>query len=175
MSAYMLPNETISVIAHYMTIAAQPSKWLTPGMQWLETSDGFRKFLADAGLKIYEDGDLIDAEKVHAYLYEKNRKALIARYGEKNVDEEMCPEKTMPYDWDAAIDTDIKTRREWLANLYTVCRCYKYQITEGDYAADPFYRFFGEWIDQMAAVLADYVVDDVRPKSGANYRPWDEF
>ena len=99
---------------------------------------------------------------------------MIARYGEKNTDEEMCPEKTMPQD-DVSVDTDMATRREWLSNLYTVCRCYKYQITEGDYAADPFYRFFGEWIDQMAAVLADYVVDEVRPKIGSEYKPRDEF
>ena len=174
MSAYMLPNETISRIANYMMIAARPSRWIPEGMRWLEIDDGFRKCLADAGLKIDDESDTFDGEKIHAFLYAKNRAALIARYGEKNVDEEMCPEKTMPQD-DVSVDTDMETRREWLSNLYTVCRCYRYQITEGDYAADPFYRFFGEWIDQMAAVLADYVVDEVRPKCGSNYKPWDEF
>ena len=174
MSAYMLPNKTISIIACYMMVAARPSRWIPEGMRWLELSDDFRKCLADAGLKIDEESDTFDGEKIHAYLYAKNRAALIALYGEKSVDEEDCPEKTMPQD-DVSVDTKEETRREWLSNLYTVCRCYKYQISEGDYESDPFYRFFGEWINRMAAVLADYVVAEVRPKGGANYRTWDEF
>ena len=144
-------------------------------MLWLGISDDFRKFLADAGLKITDDPTVFSPAKIHAYLYAKNRAALVARYGEKATNAVMCPEKEMAIDRTESVDTRLETRREWLSNLYTVCRCYKYQISEGDYDSDPFYRFFGEWIDQMAAVLADYVVDEVRPKCGANYRPWDEF
>ena len=54
MSAYMLPNRTISIIANYMMIAARPSRWIPEGMRWLEIDDGFRKYLADSGLNIDE-------------------------------------------------------------------------------------------------------------------------
>ncbi|MBO6031681.1 MAG: hypothetical protein J6Q22_09430 [Prevotella sp.] len=120
---------------------------------------------------------MFSASLLHAYLYEKNRKALIAAYGKKAVDEKMCSAEIEPMDdGGTAIDIRKETRKEWLSNLYTVCRCYLYQISEGNYQSDEFYWKFSGWIGKMAEVLAEYVVEEVRPlPPNPAYRPWCDF
>ena len=65
-------------------------------------------------------------------------------------------------DGGTAIDISSANCKEWLANLYTVCECYLYQIEEGKFWHDRLYQEFGRWILQMAGVLARYVVKEVR-------------
>ena len=174
MSAFMVNNRTLTKIAKYMEACANYQIGKAPGLSEIELDGGFKEWLSNEGL-VEKGTGMFSAPLIHAFLYCRNRHALFQRYGDSQVSM-MCPNELEPMeDGGTAIDIGRETRRKWLSNLYTVCRCYRYQISEGDYEAEPFYRFFCEWIDQMAAVLAGYVVDEVRPKGGANYRPWDEF
>lgn len=176
MSAYMVNNRTLTKIAKYMEVCANYQIGNPPGVYEIELEGGFKKVLAENGLVNKETG-LFSAPLIHAFLYQKNRMALVKRYGQQAVDEEMCPEETIPMDdGGTAIDISIETREEWLSNLYTVCSCYIYQIEEGDYQDDEFFWKFNGWIGEMARVLAKYVVMKYRPNPpDPNYKPWDEF
>lgn len=172
----MVNNSTLSKIAKYMEVFANCQIGDAKGLWELVLDKDFKKFLADEGLVDQTTGEF-SASLIHEYLFRRNLKALCFRYGEKATKEEMCPSGYEPIeDEKTPVDISIVNRREWLANLYTVCRCYLYQIAEGDYRGDRFYHEFAEWIRQMASVLANYVVDDVRQYvPGRTYKTWDEF
>lgn len=168
MSAFMVNNRTLTKIANYMAAFARPDNSKNYD---LELEDNFKKHLSDKGLYDKEKGEF-SKRLIHAYLYEKNREAMIARYG----DGESIAECIQMEDEGTSIDLSPKTRKTWLSNLYTVCRCYLYQIEEGDYQNDEFFWLFSAWIQQMARVLAQYVVEKVRPGfPHEDYKPWDEF
>lgn len=175
MSAFMVNNRTLSKIAKYMEACANHQIGGTKGGWELEFDSEFKKLLSDEGLVDATTG-MFSASLFHAFLYKRNRRALLLRDGAEAT-EEMCPSESEPMeDGGTAIDISFETRREWLANLYTVCRCYAYQIAEGDYREDWFYRKFAGWIRQIAAALANYVVNEVRPyKPGCPFKPWDVF
>lgn len=171
MSAYMVNNRTLTKIAKYMAACANYRIGKYPGLSELEFVESFKKLLADEGLM--DENGTFSASLIHRYLFEKNRKAIVARYGQ---DENMMGVFRPMEDGGTAIDIDKATRKEWLVNLYTVCRCYLYQIGEGDYQNDAFYLKFSRWIGQMAKVLAGYVVAEYRPNPpNPNYKPWDQF
>lgn len=174
MSAHMVNNRTLTKIAKYMAACANYRNGMYPGLSELE----FREtgLLEDKGLADKVSG-AFSASLIHAYLYRKNREALVARYGQEATDTEMCPNETEPMDdGGTAIDIDKVTRKEWLSNLYTVCRCYLYQIEEGHYRDDDFYWALNGWANQMAKVLAGYVVAEYRPyPPNPNFKPWDQF
>lgn len=174
MSAYMVNNRTLTKIARYMEVCANYRIGRDSGLSELEFRD--TGFLEDKGLA-NKDSGVFSASLIHAYLYRKNREALVARYGQEATDTEMCPAETQQMDdGGTAIDIRLETRKEWLSNLYTVCRCYLYQIEEGNYQSDEFFWKFIDWINQMAKVLAMYVVAEYRPMPpNPNYKPWDEF
>lgn len=171
MSAFMVNNRTLTKIAKYMEVCANYQIGKAPGLSELELKGNFKQYLQEQGL--VDKTGMFSASLIHRYLFDKNRKAIVARYGE---DERMMGNFLPMEDGGTAIDIAIETRKEWLANLYTVCRCYLYQIEEGDFQNDEFFWEFRTWIEQMAAVLARYVVEEIRPKvTSANYKPWDEF
>ena len=174
MSAFMVNNRTLTKIAKYMEACANYQIGKAPGLSELELDEPFKVLLDQKGLVDKETG-MVSASLIHAFLYRRNREALVCRYGEQGA-EEMCGEAMPMEDGGTAIDISPKTRKEWLVNLYTVCRCYLYQIEEGDYQEDEFFWVFRSWIGQMAKVLAGYVVAEVRPNPPSrDYKPWDEF
>lgn len=171
MSAFMVNNRTLTKIAKYMEACANHRIGNAPGLSDLDLKREFAQLLQNEGL--VDKSGRFSAALIHRYLFEKNQKAIVARYGE---DERMMGDFLPMEDGGTAIDIAMETRKEWLANLYTVCRCYLYQIEEGDFQNDEFFWEFRNWIEQMAAVLAKYVVEEIRPKvTSANYKPWDEF
>ena len=171
MSAFMVNNRTLTKIAKYMEACANYQIGKAPGLSELELTGDFKQYLQEQGL--VDKTGMFSASLIHWYLFDKNRKAIVARYGE---DERMMGTFLPMEDGGTAIDISKENRKEWLANLYTVCRCYKYQIEEGDYQDDEFYWKFREWIGRMAAILAEYVVNEVRPYKGVWPRKsWEEF
>lgn len=176
MSAFMVNNRTLSKIAKYMAACASLPIGGAGGIWKLELDSDFKKLLDAEGLVDKTTGKF-SASLIHEYLYRRNLKALCCRYGEKDAKEEMCPSGYEPIeDENTPVDVSYENRRVWLANLYTVCRCYLYQISEGDYHGDRFYQEFSDWLHQMASILADYVVEEVRPYVvGRHYKAWDEF
>ena len=171
MSAFMVNNRTLTKIAKYMEACANYQIGKAPGLSELELKGDFKQYLQEQGL--VDKTGMFSASLIHRYLFDKNRKAIVARYGE---DERMMGTFMPMEDGGTAIDISKENRKEWLANLYTVCRCYKYQIEEGDYQDDEFYWKFREWIGRMAAILAEYVVNEVRPYKGVWPRKsWEEF
>lgn len=179
MSAFMVNNRTLTKIAKYMEACANYEIGKAPGLSEIALDGDFQRLLSEEGLVDKKTG-LFSAPLIHAFLYCRNRHALMQRYGEKETEDKMCPSELEPMeDGGTAIDISRETRKEWLANLYTVCRCYLYQIAEGDYQDDEFYWKMSGWIGAMAKVLAAYVVAEVRPYrlmgSGERSKPWDEF
>ena len=175
MSAFMVNGRTLTKIAKYMAACGNYEIGKAPGLSEIELRPEFKKKLAEEGLVERGTGKF-SAPLIHAYLYSRNRHALIQCYGEKSAAEEMCPSELEPMEDGIEINTAKESRREWLSNLYTVSKCYKYQIEEGDYKEDEFYWLFREWVSQMADVLAGYVVREVRPfPPNPAYKPWDEF
>lgn len=176
MSAFMVNNRTLTKIAKYLEACGNYQIGKTRGLSEIELEGEFKEWMANEGLVDKKSG-MFSAALIHAFLYCRNRHALCQRYGEKETEEKMCPSELEPMeDGGTAIDIDINTRKEWLSNLYTVCRCYLYQIEEGDFQDDEFFWMFREWIGQMAAVLARYVVDEVRPlPPNPAHKAWDEF
>lgn len=175
MSAFMVNNRTLTKIAKYMEVCANYRIGTAPGLSEIELDDAFKKRLSDEGL-VDEKTGLYSASLIHAFLYRRNREALVARYGQKETDEVLCPHEIEPIgDGGTVVDVAMETRREWLSNLYTVSRCYLYQISEGNYREDEFYWRLDGWIKRMAMALAAYVVDEVRPNVGHGFKPWDEF
>ena len=176
MSAFMVNNSTLSKIAKYMEECANYQIGGERGIYEIEFASGFKKFLADEGLLDQTTGEF-SASLIHEYLFRRNLKALCIRYGEKDAKEEMSPLGYEPIeDEKTPVDVSFWHRKVWLANLYTVCRCYLYQISEGDYRGDRFYQEFSEWISQQASTLANYVVEEVRKyEYGRPTKTWDEF
>ena len=171
MSAFMVNNRTLTKIAKYMEACANYKAGEMRGLDGIEIRGDFEHVLREEGL--VDKTGMFSASLIHRYLYDKNKAALVARYGE---DVDMAREFIPMEDGGTGIDVSQKTRKEWLANLYTVSRCYLYQIEEGDFQNDSFFWLFKEWIGDMAAVLAKYVVEEVRPYTpGHQYKTWDEF
>ena len=179
MSAFMLSNNTLTIIAKYMAECANNQYGGRLGrneaIRPIELSDSFQAYLVGKGCKDEKTG-LYLAGEIHKVLVDENRKALCARYKDGDTmgggsEFDMMEERL-------SIDTTMDNRKSWLASLFEVTRCYRYQIEEGDFRANPLFVELGEWITSMAFVLAGYAVDDVRPrfpKPGDNWKSWSEF
>ena len=181
MSAFMVNNKTLTIIAKYMADCANNDKCGRLGrnmaLRPIEFSEAMLAYLEGRGCLDKSTG-LFLAQSIHKVLVDENRKALVARYGEDDGKEMGGGDGYEPFNGEISIDTREDTRREWLVNLYEVTRCYLYQISEGDYRSNPFYAEMVNWLNQMAAVLAGYVVDEIRPrfvKMGVKHKCWDEF
>ncbi len=170
MSAYMLNSETLAKIAGYLSRAIAANRTNNPEMNGIEATNA----LVDNFRSLIDESGHIEPSVCFGYLYEMNEGALDERYGD-GADEMKGTPQAMP---ECNIDTTKENRKEWLSNLYTVCRCYLYQISEGNITKTPFYQEFSRWVAKMAAELAKYVVDEVRPrfpKPGTEWKPWDVF
>ena len=170
MSAYMVRTDTLSTIAKFLALCASDHSCCMRPIRDIEAPASLKSVLKSS--LCYDELGLCSVERVYGLLWDENAKAIKASYSNWK---EMTGEKT-PFKTDAAFPDVYNTvRREWLANLYTVCRCYRYQTMEGDFKKNKFWLGFSEWIDKMAAELADYVVKKVRPDTPSQYKPWDEF
>lgn len=168
----MMPAKTTAIIAEYLARAAgevghtgtvQGAKTIEPPMELI-------KCLKDEGC--YDAKyDEYKASKIYEVMCNINAAALKERYKEPS--DAIEPFERQP------IDTKENTRREWLSNLFTVARCYLYQCDEGVVRDSDFFKAFGKWVDQMAYLLTEYVVEEYRPKYSAEkdngWKPWDVF
>lgn len=175
----MLGNKTLTIIARYMAECANNQYCGRLGgneaIRPIELPKAFQEYLRGKGCRD-EDTGLFLAGKIHDLLVDENRKALCERYadgenmGGGNEYNMMEPR--------IVIDLKKETRKEWLSNLYTVVRCYQYQIAEGDYKSNPLYNELERWIADMAVALAKYTVESVRPEfpqKGQPWKSWSEF
>lgn len=126
MSAYMVPNENLCKIAGYITaiLEEQERSGTCEGAKayWLpqDFKDTFR---AIPGAYDSKWGNY-NAEPIHRALYDMNRQALLARYGE-------CADAYEPFNG-KAVETREETRDEWQCRLFTVIQNYLYQCEEGN-------------------------------------------
>lgn len=167
MSCFVMSGRTLSIIAGYLADAANEDghRGVLEGVRMIAPPTALVKCLKDGGC--LEDGEF-KAERVYALLFDFNKTAYKERYGE-------CEDWTDPF-CPVCIDERESTRKEWLSNLFTVCRCYGYQIAEGMVCESAFFAAFSEWVDQMAYALADMTVKEVRPSPQSDgYRSWEEF
>ena len=164
----MMPGKTAAIIAEYLAYAADAAEHngVVRGIKTIEPPPQLLKCLRVEGC--YSDAEGVSARQVYNLMMETNVTALKDRYSDISPDYE-------PYEV-ARIDTKETTRRQWLANLYEVSRCYYYQISEGKVCKSKFYQAFGAWVQKMAIQLAEYIVKEVRPNNGSeDYKPWSEF
>lgn len=180
MSAYMVNNRTLSIMAEYMAKCANNNLFgrygRLDGINQIEFDKSMLDLLKRKGCYDSKNCFHYLAKEIHRLLVEENRKALCARY--EDGEEMGGGSEYDKMEEGVVIDMSENTRKEWLVNLYEVTRCYVYQITEGDYQTNPFYAEMIKWIAKMAETLASYVVDEIRPrypKEGERYKFWDEF
>ena len=178
MSAYMMPAKTTAIIAEYLAAAANSVGHMgtIEGVKTIEPPKELIKCLKEAGCYNAEY-DEYKADKIYEVMSNYNESALKERYGEEDA-------KGMSGAFEPFVSQhiDIKedTRRQWLSNLFTVARCHHYQCAEGMVCESAFFKAFGEWVDGMAYGLAEFVVDEVRPRyrkmgDEGNWKPWDVF
>lgn len=162
----MMPAKTTAIIAEYLAAAASEAGQygVVQGIK-IDPPRPLIQALRDAGC-FDSDRDEFSAQKVYDLLCEYNSKALEARYGNGD---DAAPFASQ------SIDKREETRREWLSNLFTVARCYRYQCDEGDVGNSDFMKAFEQWVDEMAYTLAAFTVATVRPKTGPGWKSWSEF
>lgn len=172
MSAYMMPAKTTVIIAEYLANAATSTefKGMLDGIRTIQPPKDLLEVLKAIGCYDEHEGEY-RAVKIYEVLARQNATALRARY--RNRAEEMIG--TIEPFYHLPIDTKETTRREWLANLFTVSRCYLYQCCEGTVPDTDFYKAFGKWVDKMAFELAEMVVREFRPMNAKPHKPWDQF
>ena len=179
MSAFMMGNRELTIIAKYMAECANNREMGMLGrvetISRIEFGNSMLDYLRANGC--YDSGSgLYLAGIIHQVLVRENRKALAARYADS--EEMVGGNEYNMMEREIRIDTRKETRKEWLSNLYTVVRCYQYQIAEGDYKNNPLYNELERWIADMAVALAKYTVETVRPEfpqKGQPWKSWSEF
>ena len=172
MSAFMMPAKTTAIIAEYLALAATSTghSGTYEGIKTIEPPKRLLEYLKGSGCYDARHDEYMP-EAIYNMMSNINLTALKERY--HDVEDGYEAYERQPI---SILECD---RRKWLANLYTVARCYHYQIAEGMVSKSDFYHYFGEWIDGMARVLAEFVVDEVRPKYSAEvdngWKSWSEF
>ena len=164
MSCFMLGERSLTVIAKYLAAAANakgPGTMLV-GIAKACTPEKMDDVLRSEGC-YNVNRDMCDERKVYGLLARMNAESVGARYGDYPAIRAMDDEVT--------VDTDERTRRVWLAKLFRICQCYLYQIDEAEISCKPFFKAFEAWTVKMAALLADYLVDEAY----GGKAPWGEF
>ena len=172
MSAFIVNNRSLSIIARFMADCANRKIGSHDGLSDIALPYSLEKVLEAKGCR-YQAG-FYSVTRIHRLLFKENVKAVKARYKE-NFDEYFG--KCEPDEYEAVtIEVSESNRDEWLSNLYMICKCYRYQCSEGNYERNKFYRAFSEWVDMMADTLAMSVVRKNRPNPPeGEYKPWDVF
>ena len=169
MSAFMMPEKTTAIIAEYLALAADcvGHTGTVEGVKTIEPPKSLLQCLRDEGC-YNAKYDEYEPSAIYRVMRRLNYKAYAMCYGGDEPDE--IPVVNIP-----KVSIAESKRREWLANLYTVARCYRFQCAEGTIPASAFFKAFSAWIDIMASKLAEFVVDEIRPKDSEHYKPWDRF
>lgn len=167
MSSFIVNGKTRTIIARYLAAACN-GEFKYP--LDLKPKGDLLSVLEKEGCRAEGTGRF-SADAIHGVLTDYNYRAFECRYGEKTA-ETYAPDR-VPVKG-VRIDKSAATARHWLPNLYTVCRCLRYQMDEGDIPATDFYRAFCGWLDTLAYELAEFAVADERGPLGSR-RDWDEF
>lgn len=148
MSAYMVSNENLSRIAGYIgkMLNASQFKGTSIGSKAIylpsEVIDTFDKL---PGVYDTRRGEYVE-ENIHKALFDMNRAAIIARYGE-------CLTEYEPFD---GKPTDIReeTRDEWQCRLFTAIRNLLYQCEEGEVPNGALFKAMQRLSDTLAYKIA---------------------
>lgn len=149
MSAYMVENENLCKIAGYITA-------FLDGMEHYGNCEGamgfwFSKAFVQTFREIPGAYDFkfgcYNAKPIHRALYDMNRNALLARYGECSDGYEKFDGKT--------VETREETRDEWQCRLFMVIRNYLYQCSEGKVPETKLFKAVNELLDDLAVKIAD--------------------
>ena len=163
MSAYMVPNENLCKMAGYITdfLIAREFKGTCTGAKAFHFNDDFAKvFKAIPGAYDSDYGEY-NAKPIHRALYDMNRNAMLARYGE-------CETPYEPFDG-KAVETREETRDEWQCRLFTLIRNYLYQCDEGNVPETALFKAMKELERTLAYTIA---VETARRDWGCWWSNW---
>ena len=148
MSAYMVSNENLCKIAGYVSEVLNASEHMgvCEGAKAFEMSKDFvQTFKAIPGVYDSKYGEY-KAKPIHRALYDMNRDALLARYGE-------CADAYESFDG-KSVDAREETRDEWQCRLFSVIRNYLYQCSEGNVPETAIFRAMMEFRTKLAYTIA---------------------
>ena len=159
----MVPNENLCKIAGYITAILDGTEHtgVSEGVKTFWFSQGFKQtFKAIPGAYDSKLG-CYNAKPIHRALYDMNRQALLARYGE-------CADTYEPFDGNA-VETREETRNEWQCRLFTVIRNYLYQCEEGSVAETNLFKAVKELETTLAEAIA---VETSKRDWGCGWSGW---
>lgn len=163
MSAYMVSNENLCKIAGYLTA-------ILDGTEHSGTCEGAKVFWFSQDFKdtfkaipgAYDSKwGCYNAKPIHRALYDMNRNALLARYGE-------CADAYEPFDG-KSVETREETRNEWQCRLFTVIRNYLYQCCEGNVPETKLFKAVKELETTLAYTIAG---DTAKRDWGCGWSGW---
>lgn len=164
MSAYMVPNENLCKIAGYLTAVLDGTefKGTCEGAKAFWFSQDFIKvFKAIPGAYKPKCRDY-NAKVIHRALYDMNRDALLARYGE-------CDAPYKPFDG-KAVETRELTRDEWQCRLFTIICNYLYQCSEGNVPQTALFQAVQTFRNILAETIA---VETAKRDWGCVWSTWE--
>ena len=145
----MVENENLCKIAGYITEILNATEHLgfCAGAKAFSLSDDcIKTFKTIPGLYDSEHGEF-KAKVFHRALYDMNRNAMFARYGE-------CADAYEPYDG-KMVDVLEATREEWQCRLFMLIRNYIYQCSEGNVPETALFKAMQEIADILAYKIAN--------------------
>ena len=164
MSAYMVDNENLSRMAAYFAA-------ILDATERMGTCDGakafsprpsiVKAFKAIPGVYDARYGEF-KAKVIHRALYDMNRAALMARYGE-------CADAFEPYR-PIAVETREETRDEWQCRLFNIVRNYTYQCYEGNVPETALFNAVKGIEEMLAAQIA---VETATRDWGCRWGDWE--
>lgn len=163
MSAYMVSNENLSKIAGYLTAILDGTEHTGtcegPKAFWF-SQEFISVFKAIPGAYDAKYGEY-NPKAIHRSLYDMNRSALMARYGE-------CETPYEPFDG-KSVETREETRDEWQCRLFTAIRNYLYQCSEGNVPETSLFKAVKELETTLAYKIA---VDTAKRDWGCGWSEW---
>lgn len=163
MSAYMVDNENLCKIAGYITAILDGTEYngtCTGAKTFWFSQDFVNTFKAIPGAYDSKRG-CYNAKPIHRALYDMNRDALLARYGECETPYEKFDGKS--------VETREETRDEWQCRLFSVIRNYLYQCREGKVPETMLFKAVRELEDTLATTIA---VETAKRDWGCGWSNW---
>lgn len=148
MSAYMVDNENLCKIAGYITAILDGTEYngtCTGAKAFCFSQDFVQTFKAIPGAYDSKWG-CYNAKAIHRALYDMNRNAYLARYGECETPYEKFDGKS--------VETMEETRDEWQCRLFSVVRNYLYQCDEGNVPETKIFKAMRELETTLAVTIA---------------------
>ena len=163
MSAYMVSSENLCKMAAYLAAVldgTEHSGTCTGAKAFGLPRDFIKTFRAIPGAYDAERGRY-NAWAIHRALYDMNRNALLARYGE-------CADAYESFDG-KSVDTREETRDEWQCRLFSVIRNFTYQCHEGTVPETALFRAVNGFGQVLAAQIA---VETAKRDWGCGWSGW---